>query len=274
VKPPRRSTRLGLLRRPIGCSRRWRHRSTWQIWHVRAEAQRQIRAANITANRAEQLVDLLVAEVLNTKPIPLMPPDNAIVEPVPLRRADGSSVYAVAGADLFTSARILRQVQWNLVSSPPQQVLGRVPLTLRQQVADLRAVITDLLPIAVLSELSRRHPSHDAVRTLEVLDQLENGGIPYENELQSLSYLASLTLDLLTWHSARKDVRAEISDDAWRQILSRVKDKDQFADTLAELYIWGLSQGDSMTRTYTRRGAGWTSNFNMTRQLWVRKLCD
>jgi hypothetical protein len=166
VKPPRRSTRLGLLRRPIGCSRRWRHRSTWQIWHVRAEAQRQIRAANITANRAEQLVDLLVAEVLNTKPIPLMPPDNAIVEPVPLRRADGSSVYAVAGADLFTSARILRQVQWNLVSSPPQQVLGRVPLTLRQQVADLRAVITDLLPIAVLSELSRRHPSHDAVRTL------------------------------------------------------------------------------------------------------------
>jgi hypothetical protein len=29
------------------------------------------------------------------------------VEPASLRRADGSSVYTVAGADLFTSARIL-----------------------------------------------------------------------------------------------------------------------------------------------------------------------
>jgi hypothetical protein len=250
------------------------HRSTWQIWHVRAEAQRQIRAANITANKVEQLVDLLVAEVLNTKSIPLMPPDDAIVEPVPQRRADGSSVYAVAGVDLFTSARILMQVQWNLVSSPPQQVLGRVPLTLRQQVADLRAVITNLLPIAVLSELSRRHPSHDAVRTLEVLDQLENGGTPYENELQSLSCLASLTLDSLTWHSARKDVRAEISDNAWRQILSRVKDRDQFADTLAELCIWGfISRRLDDSNLYKKRG-GLTSNFNMTRQLWVRKLSD
>jgi conjugative relaxase-like TrwC/TraI family protein len=83
------------------------HRSTWQIWHVRAEAQRQIRAANITTDKVEQLVDL-VAEVLNTKSIPLTPPDDGIVEPVALRRADGSSVYTVAGSELFTSARILQ----------------------------------------------------------------------------------------------------------------------------------------------------------------------
>ena len=83
------------------------HRSTWQIWHVRAEAQRQIRAANLTTDKVDQLVDLLVAEVLNTRSIPLTPPDDTIVEPVPLRRADGSSVYTVAGADLFTSTRIL-----------------------------------------------------------------------------------------------------------------------------------------------------------------------
>jgi conjugative relaxase-like TrwC/TraI family protein len=83
------------------------HRSTWQEWHVRAEAQRQIRGANITTDKPEQLVDLLVAEVLNTRLIPLAPPDDGIVEPVPLRRADGSSVYTVAGAELFTSTRIL-----------------------------------------------------------------------------------------------------------------------------------------------------------------------
>ena len=45
------------------------HRSTWQIWHVRAEAQRQVRAANLTTDKLEQLVDLLVAEVLNTRSI-------------------------------------------------------------------------------------------------------------------------------------------------------------------------------------------------------------
>ena len=83
------------------------HRSTWQIWHVRAEAQRQIRAANLTTDKLEQLVDLLVAEVLNTRSIPLTSTDDAIVEPAPLRRSDGSSVYTVAGAELFTSARIL-----------------------------------------------------------------------------------------------------------------------------------------------------------------------
>jgi conjugative relaxase-like TrwC/TraI family protein len=82
-------------------------RSTWQIWHVRAEAQRQIRAANITTDKPEQLVDLLVAEVLNTKSIPLTSTDDGTVEPASLRRADGSSVYTVAGAELFTSARIL-----------------------------------------------------------------------------------------------------------------------------------------------------------------------
>jgi conjugative relaxase-like TrwC/TraI family protein len=82
------------------------HRSTWQVWHVRAEAQRQIRAADLTTDKREQLVDLLVAEVLNTRSIPLTSTDAA-VEPASLRRSDGSSVYTVAGAELFTSARIL-----------------------------------------------------------------------------------------------------------------------------------------------------------------------
>jgi conjugative relaxase-like TrwC/TraI family protein len=83
------------------------HRSNWQVWHVRAEAQRQIRAANLATDNVDQLIGLLVAEVLNTRSMPLTSTDDSVVEPVPLRRSDGSSVYTVAGADLFSSTRIL-----------------------------------------------------------------------------------------------------------------------------------------------------------------------
>ena len=81
-------------------------RSTWQVWHVRAEAQRHIRAANVPALEANRLVDLLVHKVLSGRSVCLARPD-AIVDPKPLQRSDGASVYTVAGADLFTSTRIL-----------------------------------------------------------------------------------------------------------------------------------------------------------------------
>jgi conjugative relaxase-like TrwC/TraI family protein len=82
-------------------------RPTWQMWHVRAEAQRQVRAADISAGQTEALVELLVDEVLHSRSVSLAPPDEGIDEPEPLRRVDGSSVYTVAGADLYTSQRIL-----------------------------------------------------------------------------------------------------------------------------------------------------------------------
>jgi conjugative relaxase-like TrwC/TraI family protein len=41
-------------------------RSTWQSWHVRAEVQRHVRAADIATDKVEPLVELLVAEVLQT----------------------------------------------------------------------------------------------------------------------------------------------------------------------------------------------------------------
>jgi conjugative relaxase-like TrwC/TraI family protein len=83
------------------------HRSTWQMWHVRAEAQRQVRTADIPAHRSDALVKLLVDEVLHARSVPLTPPDDGIREPEVLRRVDGASVYTVAGADLYTSRRIL-----------------------------------------------------------------------------------------------------------------------------------------------------------------------
>ena len=83
------------------------NRSTWQMWHVRAEAQRQVRTVDLPAEHAAALVDLLVDEVLDRRSVALAAPHDGIEEPEVLRRVDGSSVYTVAGADLYTSQRIL-----------------------------------------------------------------------------------------------------------------------------------------------------------------------
>jgi AAA domain/TrwC relaxase len=82
-------------------------RSTWQIWHVRAEAQRQIRALQLQAEQGARLVDLLVGEVLGNLSVSLARPDDGITEPAVLQRSDGASVYTVAGSELFTSTRVL-----------------------------------------------------------------------------------------------------------------------------------------------------------------------
>jgi DNA primase catalytic core len=86
-------------------------RSTWQYWHVYAEAQRQVRAANVPTNQVSQVVDLLVSEVLDGRSVSMARPWDTISEPVELRRADGSSVYTQAGADLFTSSKVLAAEQ-------------------------------------------------------------------------------------------------------------------------------------------------------------------
>ena len=63
------------------------------------------------SDQVDQLVELLVAEVLQTWSVALTRLDDGISEPAVLRRADGSSVYSVAGSELFTSARILAAEQ-------------------------------------------------------------------------------------------------------------------------------------------------------------------
>jgi hypothetical protein len=72
-----------------------------------AEAQRQVRTTGVSAQRASALVDLLVDEVLQRRSIALAAPRDGIEEPEVLRRVDGSSVYTIAGAALYTSQRIL-----------------------------------------------------------------------------------------------------------------------------------------------------------------------
>ena len=86
-------------------------RSTWQSWHVRAEALRQVRAANVPTGLIDPTVERLVQAALDVHSVALRVPTDGVEEPAVLRRADGESVYTVAGAELFTSARIMAAEQ-------------------------------------------------------------------------------------------------------------------------------------------------------------------
>ncbi|GAB6986813.1 MobF family relaxase [Nocardioides pyridinolyticus] len=110
-------------------------RSTWQFWHVYAEAQRQVRGANVPTNQVSRVVDLLVSEVLDGRSVSMARPWDAFSEPVELRRADGASVYTQSGAELFTSGKVLAAEQ-RLV-----EVAGR---------HDGYAVTTDSVDLALL----------------------------------------------------------------------------------------------------------------------------
>ena len=90
-------------------------RSTWQVWHVRSEAERQVRA-NMAAGLAaggtvDAMVDQVVEQALRPgRSLPLTRPDRVhavIGSPALLQRRDGSSVYDVAGSQTYTSAAVL-----------------------------------------------------------------------------------------------------------------------------------------------------------------------
>ncbi len=82
-------------------------RSTWQVWHVRSEAERQARTLAPAGTDVDALVDQVVATVLGEdRSIPLGPGDPVDV-PDLLRRRDGVSVYEVTGSQLYTSTTVL-----------------------------------------------------------------------------------------------------------------------------------------------------------------------
>jgi hypothetical protein len=77
-------------------------RATWQVRHVRAEAERVVRAAALAPGDVDTAVTRSTEKALSpTLSIPLGEPDT-VVEPTELRRSDGASVYTVAGAQLYT----------------------------------------------------------------------------------------------------------------------------------------------------------------------------
>ncbi|MCZ4645094.1 MobF family relaxase [Rhodococcus erythropolis] len=82
-------------------------RSRWQETHIRAEAERIVRSANLVPADAGKAVDRIVAAALGHRiSVPLGAPER-FATPAPLQRADGTSVYSRAGTQLYTSTEIL-----------------------------------------------------------------------------------------------------------------------------------------------------------------------
>ncbi|MFK5585091.1 MobF family relaxase [Serinicoccus sp. LYQ131] len=86
-------------------------RSTWQVWHVRAEAERRVRAADVPQVDVEELVEQLTQAALTRSTVLTSAKADRISDPEPLRRVDGASVYSVAGSRLFTSTAVLEAEQ-------------------------------------------------------------------------------------------------------------------------------------------------------------------
>jgi len=82
-------------------------RATWQVWHVRAEAQRHVRDVALPADRLAEVVEWVVDDVLGRLSVNLSPDLDPVAEPAGLRRSDGQSVYRHTGRDRYTSQRIL-----------------------------------------------------------------------------------------------------------------------------------------------------------------------
>ena len=82
-------------------------RATWESWHVRTEALRQLAGVPIPPEQLNPVIDRLISTVLDKHSWRLDPVGNGIDEPDALRRRDGHSVYEVAGSAMYSSSRIL-----------------------------------------------------------------------------------------------------------------------------------------------------------------------
>ncbi|WP_169587229.1 MobF family relaxase [Antrihabitans stalactiti] len=88
-----------------------RGRATWQEAHVRAEAERVTRAADVDPHTLVATVERLTAATLHaTRSVPLGTPDR-VNEPEVLRRTDGTSVYTSARTQLYTCEPIVAAEQ-------------------------------------------------------------------------------------------------------------------------------------------------------------------
>jgi len=84
-------------------------RATWQVDHVRAEAERATRAAGVDLASVDQAVDEVVFAALAPGLSVRLSraTDIGVSEPQVLRRTDGQSVYTVARTQLFTSQAVI-----------------------------------------------------------------------------------------------------------------------------------------------------------------------
>ncbi|HEX8081454.1 MAG TPA: MobF family relaxase [Jatrophihabitans sp.] len=92
-------------------------RAVWQDNHVRAEAERRVRAAGIRLGDVDHAVDRVVAKALSPALSLSLDSAESVTEPAVLRRSDGTSVYVVAGSKLYTSREIVAAEQAIIVAA-------------------------------------------------------------------------------------------------------------------------------------------------------------
>lgn len=127
-------------------------RSSWTVWNVRSEAFRHVRAAAISYARAEQVVDLLTAQVLApAMSVPIATTRSMPVEPDLLLRPDGTPVYEQPDGTRYTSHRVL-WAERRLVDTAARQG-GRA--------ADHNSVT-----LALLQSMANREPLNPDQQTL------------------------------------------------------------------------------------------------------------
>jgi DNA primase catalytic core len=82
-------------------------RATWQEAHVRAEAERLARAADLGLDQVDQAVERVIAAALSPAQSLPLGAAEPVSEPAVLRRQDGSSMYASAAMQLYTSPQVV-----------------------------------------------------------------------------------------------------------------------------------------------------------------------
>ncbi len=83
-------------------------RATWQDWHLRAEAYRVARAAEVHSRDLDATVNRLVGTALARHSVAVAGTGtDGISDPRVLRRSDGTTQYSVSRAQLFTSSAVL-----------------------------------------------------------------------------------------------------------------------------------------------------------------------
>lgn len=84
-----------------------RARARFQSPHVRAEAERRVRGMNVAPDLARDAVERVVSQALDEPRSVRLDHPLEVVDPLPLQRRDGTSVYEKPGARLYTTEAAL-----------------------------------------------------------------------------------------------------------------------------------------------------------------------
>ena len=203
-------------------------RATWQEHHVRAEAERVCRRLAVVP---DFLVDAVTERALSPTNSVLLTVVPTIDEPEVLRRADGTSVYEVAGTRRYTSVAIL---------DAERRILGEAGCQ------DFRVIDSDAVDVALLEAVAngvRLGPDQ-----AEMVRQLATSGARVQLALAPAGSGKTITLHTLAeaWAADGNTVIGLAPTAAAARVLrDELGDSVTATDTLAKL-VHALTTGTAV----------------------------